>query len=220
MLNVCSLNFGFTKKRILRSLSFSLKKGETLQLKGSNGSGKTTLCKILGGLICDYHGTVFWQSSPTARKDPNLKPYLSYLASENNGLFPELSAYENMNYLLRLRNIQKKKKDILEILEEARVAPGYFLETLAVRKFSTGMKRRLALLRCFSLNTPLIILDEPTSGLDESGIQLFKSLLKDHTSRGGMTMIVSHDLDISQIVPTKTLDLSPKIDSFLQKRSL
>ncbi len=209
MLKVDSLHFGFSKKNILSSVSFPLKGGETLQLKGSNGCGKTTLCKILAGLLKGYKGEIQWQNLADKKKDSkDLKPFVSYLASETNGLFLELSAFENMNYWLRLKGLRKSKEELLTLLEQGKVAPRYFLETLAVRKFSTGMKRRLALLRSFSLEAPLVVLDEPTSGLDQSGLQLFRKLLQKHTENHGMAVIVSHDLDISQMVPTQFLDLS------------
>ena len=81
----------------------------------------------------------------------------------------------------------------------------FLVENLPVSKFSTGMKRRLALVR-LSLSSAAWLLDEPLYGLDIAGVNQFEALLDTHLKSGGMAVIISHDESIftsSQNLPTR-----------------
>lgn len=190
-LKVENLSFKFEYRLLFHDLSFSLKKGQLLHIKGPNGCGKTTLLKILAGLISPNDGMLIYQKEggePLSRGSSCLE----YLAAEKNGHFLHLDARENLDYWYRFRH-KKLDIDLNGVLEEWGLPSSALLKHFPVAHFSTGMKRRLALARVKISKTSCWLLDEPLNGLDLDGIDIFKDTLKKHIESGGMAIIVSHD---------------------------
>lgn len=114
---------------------------------------------------------------------------------EHPAIYPNLTAYENLEVLTVLLNIDKRRIDyVLKIvgLEDTN-------KKLA-RNFSLGMKQRLGIAMALINNPELLILDEPTNGLDPLGIQELRELIKEFSKKGITVIISSHILsEIKQI---------------------
>ena len=114
---------------------------------------------------------------------------------EHPAIYPNLTAYENLEVLTVLLNIDKRRIDyVLKIvgLENTN-------KKLA-RNFSLGMKQRLGIAMALINNPELLILDEPTNGLDPLGIQELRELIKEFSKKGITVIISSHILsEIKQI---------------------
>ena len=114
---------------------------------------------------------------------------------EHPAIYPNLTAYENLEVLTVLLNIDKRRIDyVLKIvgLENTN-------KKLA-RNFSLGMKQRLGIAMTLINNPELLILDEPTNGLDPLGIQELRELIKEFSKKGITVIISSHILsEIQQI---------------------
>ena len=106
MLSVKNISFGYSKKRILKDVSFELLPGEAKQIRGPNGVGKSTLLKICAGLISANQGTIAHQ---------NIK-HNEYLPAEKNGLFQHLDARDNLKFWQQ--NSSSATKDIDSTLEK------------------------------------------------------------------------------------------------------
>lgn len=193
MLEVTHLSFSFGKRFIFKDISFSLKKESILHIHGPNGSGKTTLISVLIGLFPPTAGNISFDPSHNPSKN-NPKFLFEYLGSENNALFENLNAIDNLLFWSRFKSDKTDEKKILCELKEWGFKNTYILYDYSINRFSTGMKRKLALARVSLSESPLWILDEPLYGLDENSIELFRSRLKIHISNGGSVIIVSHDL--------------------------
>lgn len=114
---------------------------------------------------------------------------------EHPAIYPNLTAYENLEVLTVLLNIDKRRID-------------YVLKTVGLedtnkklaRDFSLGMKQRLGIAMALVNNPELLILDEPTNGLDPLGIQELRELIKEFSKKGITVIISSHILsEIEQI---------------------
>lgn len=147
-------------------------------LLGPNGAGKTTLMRTLAGILRPTTGTVragdHDLSTETGRTA--LKRTLGYLPQEL-GLYPDLKAWEFLDYVGILKGLEDKKvrrQRVEELLETVG------LGDVAGRKlkgFSGGMKRRVGIAQALLNDPRLLIVDEPTAGLDPEERIRFRNLL-------------------------------------------
>ena len=106
---------------------------------------------------------------------------------ENPGLYPNLSAYDNMELKAIAMGLKDKEK-IIELLNLVKLD---FKSKKIVKKFSLGMKQRLAIALALLGNPDLLILDEPINGLDPEGIRQIREVIQYLNENKKMTIIIS-----------------------------
>lgn len=170
----------------LINVNLEIKKGEIYGLIGQNGAGKTTLLRIAAGLAFPSKGTVelFGESS-----EERLTQFIKRIGAviESPAIFPNMSAYENLE-VHRLQKGIPDKKAIDKILELVG------LQNTGRKKsvnFSLGMKQRLGIAIALLSDPEFLILDEPTNGLDPMGIVELRELIKKLNREKGMTVLIS-----------------------------
>lgn len=168
-------------------------------LVGPNGAGKTTLMRILAGLLRASSGrvTVFGNDLSTYGGRQSAKANLGYLP-QDLGLYPNLNAYEFLNYMAILKGITDKgerERQINDLIEKVRLADA---AKRRLKTYSGGMKRRIGIAQALLGNPKLLIVDEPTAGLDPEERVRFRNLLADMAAE--RTIILSTHIveDISQ----------------------
>ncbi|MFW6056903.1 MAG: ABC transporter ATP-binding protein, partial [Chloroflexota bacterium] len=110
-----------------------------------------------------------------------------------DGLYPRLSAYENLHYFARLYGMTAPAARITRLLEFAGLAER---RDDRAGTFSKGMRRKLGLVRALLHSPDLLVLDEPTSGLDPEAQKMVRDLLLSLSAQSGITVFLnSHDLD-------------------------
>ncbi len=167
----------------LKDCSIKVEKGDIYGIVGKNGAGKSTLLKLISGITLPTSGDIkiFGQS--------NLQTQRKKMAAivENPSLFGDLSARENLEYFRIQRGIPDQKK-----IDEALKLVGLGdVGKKQVKKFSVGMKQRLALALALMSNPEILILDEPTSGIDPAGIVQIRKLLQKLAKEEGVTILIS-----------------------------
>jgi len=175
---------------VFSPVSFSLQKGECLQITGKNGAGKSTLLKLIAGLLQPTHGNI--QSNHD----------LYYLGHKNAHQL-SLTARENIILIATMLDVKLSEKSIQEILQQAGIEK---LIDTPVKFFSAGQMRRLALAKLLLKPQKLWLLDEPTTALDALGVKWFENILQTHLSRGGIAVIATHD--VLENIKSKIIDLS------------
>jgi ABC-type multidrug transport system ATPase subunit len=168
-------------------------------LVGPNGAGKTTLMRILAGLLRPTGGkvSVFGNDVTTGKGKLAVKSVLGYLPQEL-GLYPDLTAFEFLEYVALLKGVTDKKerqKQLVEIIELSGLTGD---ANRRLRTFSGGMKRRVGIAQALLGNPQLLIVDEPTSGLDPEERVRLRNLLSEMAGR--CTVLLSTHIveDISQ----------------------
>jgi heme exporter protein A len=189
MLELRELQFAYPHRVLFQNLSHTITPGQATLVSGPNGAGKSTLLSVIMGFLRPTSGEVLWNNSNDMEE---FKTECEYLHAESNGLFLKLDALTNLQFWLDLRQVRVSEAEILETLRKWGLG-GPVISRLPVEKFSTGMRRRLALSRMMLSNTKLWIMDEPIYGLDAEAINLFRRMLKEHLTRGGQALLVSHD---------------------------
>ena len=180
-----NLSYKINENRLFSSVSFSLKKGECLHIKGSNGSGKSTLLRIILGITSPTKGEI----------KANIKKNIAYLGHKN-ALKSYLSVEDNIT-LMGLSN-HKDLKGYLETLSLKK------LLDIKVANLSYGQQKKLALLRIFLGNTNLIVLDEPFVGLDIENQNILSNFLNKQLQKERGIIFTSH---INCDVDSKTLKI-------------
>lgn len=168
-------------------------------LVGPNGAGKTTLMRILAGLLRASSGSVsiFGNDLASNAGRQAAKTVLGYLP-QDLGLYPNLNAYEFLDYMAILKGVTEKterQRQIADLLEKVRLTDA---ASRRLKTYSGGMKRRVGIAQALLGNPKLLIVDEPTTGLDPEERVRFRNLLSDMAAE--RTIILSTHIveDISQ----------------------
>ncbi len=175
-------------RRLFRDLSFELKPGELLHLKGHNGSGKTTLMRMVCGLIAPVAGEVRWQGTNIRHCREDFAAALVYVGHKP-AIKADLTGVENLHINCRLAGQAVSEAEAWETLERIGLR-GH--EDLPARVLSQGQKKRVALARLLLSRSPLWILDEPFTALDKAAVALLQGVIREHLDRGGMVMLTTH----------------------------
>ena len=129
-------------KRVLQSISFSLKSGNVLGVLGPSGCGKSTLLKVIAGIVNPTDGHIFWNSADILNT-PSHKRGIG-LMFQNNALFPHMSVHDNIRFGLEMLSVPKDEAndrtvDLLNLVD----LKGY--GNRAVDSLSGGESQRVAL---------------------------------------------------------------------------
>jgi ABC-2 type transport system ATP-binding protein len=161
MITIHNLKVEYGNNVVLKDLNLDIPGSSIHGLVGLNGSGKTTLLNTIYGLKKPSGGTVQFMSEGMKRNK------IGYLETTNY-FYPRITGNEYM----RLFNIQNPDFDILRWNELFDLPLDQLIDN-----YSTGMKKKLALMGIICLNREVMILDEPFNGLDMETVQKTKALL-------------------------------------------
>lgn len=170
----------------LKNVDVTIKRGEIYGLIGQNGAGKTTMLRLITGLAFPTNGSIELFENNDRREMTAAHKRMGAII-ENPALFPNMTAYENLEVQRLQRGIPGR-----ECIEKALKLVG--LEGTGkkkVKNFSLGMKQRLGLAIALLSDPEFIILDEPTNGLDPMGIVEMRELLKKLNREKGLTVLIS-----------------------------
>jgi len=185
MLRVEDVSKNYNGIRALNSISFTIKKGETLGLVGPNGSGKSTLLKIIAGILRPSSGRVLMDDKELSEKDwIAYKGRIGYMP-ERVSFYDNLTGKETLRLFARLKGLKSFDLKILS---------GIISEEILNRRvggYSKGMKQRLNLCQALLGDPDILILDEPTSGLDPVGTKEFYDIIASLKEKRPITIILS-----------------------------
>jgi putative ABC transport system ATP-binding protein len=188
----------------LRGVSFEVESGHFVAVKGRSGSGKTTLLNCIGGLDHPTSGSVhiFGRDISTLgeRELTHWRRNRVGFIFQSFGLLPTLSAYENVELMLRIAGVPGK---------ERRDRAFYCLDLVSLGKWihhrpfemSGGQQQRVAIARSVANNPQLILADEPTGELDSSTAREILALFRRIVEEERVTFLMaSHDALVDEYV--------------------
>lgn len=169
----------FSNKMVLNNFCLNVRKSSVHGLVGMNGSGKSTFFKAACELIEKQNGKITHQNQIIETSE------IAFLETENY-FYPKIKASEYLE-LFRLNNPKFNPNEWNKLFELP-------LNQL-VENYSTGMRKKLALLGVLALNRSILFLDEPFNGLDLESNEKLKFLIELQAKQGKTIIVTSHILD-------------------------
>lgn len=179
MISINGLHVSYSGKSIIEGLDLLLEEGKIHAVAGLNGAGKTTLLNTIYGFIKPDKGTIDFKGRPLTKND------IAFLET-TNFFYSRITGREHLE-LFRINNPAFNIGGWNELFE---LPLGQLVET-----YSTGMKKKLALMGVLSLNKPVFMLDEPFNGVDLESNQKIKNIIKLLGEKGKTIILTSHILE-------------------------
>jgi len=190
IISVQNLRKSYKKETAVENVCFELMPGNIMGLLGTNGAGKTTTLKMITNLCSKDKGEIVIDNV-SLDSNPALALSKVGAALDTPSFYQELTARENIECFAQLyKNIPNGQ--VMELLDYVGLKNQ---ADKKVKKFSLGMKQRLALARAMLGQPKLIILDEPANGLDPRGqIDLYRLICDMAKERKTTFIVSSHQL--------------------------
>lgn len=191
MLTVDGLEKSFKDKKVLKGISFEVRKGEIMAILGPNGAGKsTTIRNIMGIMYPDKGSVTFHQHN--GKGIPRNK--IGYLPEER-GLYKNVNVMDILLYLSDLKDypLHKAKERALMYLKKFDLEGK---EKVSVEELSKGMGQKVQFISSIIHEPELLILDEPFSGLDPVSQELFKEEIRSLADNGTAILLSSHQMNL------------------------
>ncbi|MFZ4543680.1 MAG: ATP-binding cassette domain-containing protein [Saprospiraceae bacterium] len=208
MLIIKELNFGFSQKKILSDINLTIEPGTIHGILGLNGAGKTTLFRTIFGSYRADSGIVSWENQSLK------KAQVSFLETENYFY----SYITGMEYIQLCTEMKVNDSDIQNWNSLFELPLHQLTDS-----YSTGMKKKLALLAALLQNRPILILDEPFNGVDMEASERFFIILNKLKLSGKTILLSSHILssllhlcDRITHIKNGTIEFTYEKDSFLR----
>lgn len=191
-LEAANLNKAFGRRLIFENINFKFNRNDIYGISGHNGSGKSTLVKIIAGIISPSSGKIIHLSDGKEIISEQLHNHIGFV-SPYLVMYDEFSAWENLSYFAKIRDVPFNKEKIT-----------YLLETFLlinrkddyVKTYSSGMKQRLKFIFALMHSPELLILDEPTSNLDNEGKDKVYSILRKESGSSVIIIASNEDSDL------------------------
>ena len=180
------------KNKVLRGISFQAQPGEIFGLLGPNGAGKTTTLRLISTLLSPDAGTVKVLGFDTRTAPEEVRRRVGVVTADI-GVYPRLSARENIAYFAQLsgldgRKLKARVEAVIERLDIDSFA-GQRAESL-----SSGQKQKVAIARAIVHEPPLLMFDEPTSNLDVLASREVREFMVESKGRGKCVIFSTHVL--------------------------
>ncbi len=187
-----SLTKAFGDFLAVRDLSFKVEEGSVFGLLGPNGAGKTTTLRMIYGVLRPTSGTARVMGVDVRENPLEVKRMMGVLP-EDTGVYPRLTAEENLIYFGKLRGMEEgrlrrrvdKLLDILDLSEKRFVIAD---------KLSRGQKQKLAFARAILDEPPVLLLDEPTLGVDVMSAREIRRMIGEYASSGRTVILSTHNM--------------------------
>jgi ABC-type Fe3+/spermidine/putrescine transport system ATPase subunit len=215
--------------RAVDDVSIEIMPGQFLTLLGASGSGKTTTLRLIAGLETPTSGTIHFAGRDITDVPPTHRDMR--MVFQDFALFPNLSAYDNVAFGLRLRIARQRVArqeidprvrrylDLVHLSEHAAKMP---------HQLSGGQKQRVALARALATEPSVVLFDEPLGSLDANLRKAMQVELKRmHRELGRTFVYVTHDQDealtmsdrIAVMQNSRLLQLGSPEDVYLRPNS-
>jgi ABC-2 type transport system ATP-binding protein len=179
MINIQNLTFSFSDHKVLDDITINFQSNQVYGIVGLNGAGKTTFFNVLSTILKAQKGTIKLNGNPVSNKEIAYLETINYFYSRITGN-EYLKIFKQTNLNFNLISLQEFLKLPLDDLIET---------------YSTGMKKKLALLGMLKQDKQLFLLDEPFNGLDRETNKILELIITTLKEKGKTVFVSSHIID-------------------------
>lgn len=207
VLRVENIHKSYGKEKILKGVSFEIKKGETKVIIGPSGSGKSTLLRCINQLTIPDQGKIFLENEEVTHHKKEINQFRQKMGMVFQGfnLFDHLNALKNVEIgLVKVKKMDKKaaKEKAIEELKQVGLKKQ---ANLYPAQLSGGQKQRVSIARALAMDPKVMLFDEPTSALDPELIGEVLEVIK-KLALAGMTMVVvTHEMGFARSVANEII---------------
>lgn len=193
---------GGKELEVLKHIDIRIPAKQLTMLRGRSGSGKTTLMNILGALDYPKSGSILFQGTPIEnmpeKEREQLRKTKIGFVFQSVALIPMMTAYENVEFVLRLAGYKGNRKERAEECLKL-VGLGGRMHHMP-QELSGGEQQRVAIARAIAHEPQIIFADEPTAELDTgTGLQIMK-IFKELIDKQDVTIVMTtHDTGLLEI---------------------
>jgi sodium transport system ATP-binding protein len=176
--------------KVLGGISFGAQAGQIFGLLGPNGAGKTTTLRVICTLLSPDSGTVAVLGFDTRKAPQEVRRRIGVVTADI-GVYPRLSARENIEYFARLyglfgEDLMRRTDGVIERLDM-----GSFSKQRA-ESLSSGQKQKVAIARAIVHDPEVLMFDEPTSNLDVLASKEVREFMVEAKGRGKCVIFSTH----------------------------
>jgi heme ABC exporter ATP-binding subunit CcmA len=187
----------------LAGVDLDVAAGEIVHLAGPNGAGKTTVLRVCAGLVRVVDGEAVVLGHDLRRDPRAVRRHVGMIAHDTL-LYADLTVLQNLRFWARAARADPTTIDAcLDRLEVAERLRG-----LAVRRLSTGQRRRVSFASMLVRRPRLWLLDEPHAALDQRGRDIVDRLVLDAAAAGATVLVASHEIDRTGRLVGRTVALA------------
>ena len=193
----------YSKKNVVKNVSFNVAEGEVFGIGGMVGSGRTELIRLIFGLDKKDTGTVVYKGKDITPTSPRLaiENGIGMLTEDKKeqGLILERSVIENIT-VVKLNNTRtfllhfsEERRDTKDLIDKLKIrTPSMYQKVV---NLSGGNQQKVVLAKWLLCNSNILLLDEPTLGIDVGTKEEIYSLISEMTNQGKIIILVSSDMD-------------------------
>ncbi len=176
--------------QILSDVNLNIRKGRVTALLGPNGAGKTTTIRIILSLLRPSSGEVFVFGKELKKNATQIRGNIGLLPQRNAG-YKQLTALDNLKFILKLNNIDFKdiEDELIAMLERLNLME---VANKQFGKLSGGEARAFGFIRAVLIGKQFLILDEPTTGLDIARAVEIRKIIQEEVNSGKSVLMSSH----------------------------
>lgn len=209
MIKIQDLHKSFGKTEVLKGISTTMNKGETIAIIGPSGSGKSTFLRCINLLETPTNGQIWVGDQEVTNPKTDISKVRERVGMvfQSFNLFPHKTVLDNITYApITVKGMAKKEAEDIgrELLKKVGLADK---EQASPKRLSGGQKQRVAIARALAMSPEMMLFDEPTSALDPEMVKEVLEVIKS-LAKSGMTMaIVTHEMGFAREVADRVLFL-------------
>jgi len=194
VLSVHGVEKSFVGRKVVKTVSLYLRKGEAVGLLGPNGAGKTTVFYMITGLITADQGRIELDGHDVTKLPMYQRARLGigYLPQEAS-IFRGLNVEQNIRAVLEVvePDAKRRERDLDALLDEFNITRLRKTPSIAL---SGGERRRVEIARSLATRPNYMLLDEPFAGIDPIAVGDIQALVRHLTNRGIGVLITDHNV--------------------------
>jgi phospholipid/cholesterol/gamma-HCH transport system ATP-binding protein len=214
LIELHDLNVRFGRQHVLRDITLSIPRRQTIAIIGESGCGKTVLLKTMIGLLRPTSGHVVFDGQPidelSDKELTALRGRFGFVF-QSAALFDSMTVAENVAFPLK-ENSRLTAEKIGQLVMQRVNQVGLPASVLAKRpaQLSGGMRKRVGLARALAMSPEVLLYDEPTTGLDPIVSDVINELIMRTREQNAVTsIVVTHDMKTAQKTADRVVMLYP-----------